>query len=169
MKKIITLVFALVLLSACNDSQEILGTTSEIAGNLIIDAPQTQGTSESHDVSVNQDLSLIIPNFNRISSINVNRLSFLYGNVTGNANAVIEEGIIVVNGVTITTINNVNVTTAANGETVFSIVDGNILSQLGTQLLANGFIVIDFIGSILSDEDPVNFSVVVSLNITATI
>tara|TARA_R110002073_G_scaffold123234_2_gene266866 strand:+ start:47806 stop:48315 length:510 start_codon:yes stop_codon:yes gene_type:complete len=167
MKKIITLVFALAFLYSCNDSSETVGTTSEIAGNVIVDVLQTQGTAVSYVETVSQNLNPIIPNLNSVTNITVNRLDFFYGNVTGNANAVIESGTITVNGITIETIIDVNVKTQADNETVFSVTNQSILNQIGALFLENEGIVIEFIGSVLSEEGPVNFAIVVSLNITA--
>lgn len=169
MKKFITLVFALVFLYSCNDSPESLGTTSEIAGNVVINAAQTQGVADSYNEAISQDLNQIIPNLSSVTSITVNRLSFLYGNVSGNANAVIESGTLIINGVTIATLTDVNVTDEANNENVISITQQSILNQVGAKLLSDGFISIEFIGTILSDDDPVNFTIVVSISTTAAL
>lgn len=170
MKKLFTLVFAMILISSCEDtaSVEITASTS-INKSITVEVPQTNGAAVAYDETVTQDLTQIVSNFNDITDINIDALSYQFKNVTGSTNAIIESATIVINGNTIATISNVNIALEAINSTVFSITNTDVLDQLETLFLTNSSVNIQFSGMAISDASAVSFEIEVSMDLTATL
>ncbi len=170
MKKLFILVFAMILVSSCEDTAAIEITTStSINESVAISVLQTSGNAIAYDETVTQDLTQLVSNFNDISDINIDALSYKFKNVTGNTNAVIESATIVISGNTIATISNVNIAQEATNATVFPITDTAILDQLETLFLNNSSVTIQFSGMAITDAGDVSFEVEVSMDLTATL
>jgi len=168
MKKFFTLVFALVLISSCEDTDAIeISTSTSINESVMVNVLQTNGSAIGYDETVTQDLTQVVSNFNDISNINIDALSYKFKNVTGNTNAVIESATIVINGNTIATISNVNIALEATNSTVFPITDTAVLDQLETLFLNNSSVTIQFSGMAITDESDVSFEIEVSMDLTA--
>ena len=170
MRKIITLLCAVVFISSCDvNSDDIeLTATSNINEVIAVTIPQTNGTTVNFDESVNQNLSDIFSNFADVSDVNINSLSYQYQNVTGNTNAVIQSATIAINGVTIATLTNVNMAQEASNGTVFEISDTAILNQIESLFLNNSTASIEFSGTAVSEEGAVNFEIAMDVNLTVT-
>jgi uncharacterized membrane protein len=170
MKKLLTLVFAMILVSSCEDTASIeISTSTSINETVTVAVLQTTGNAVTYDETVTQDLNQLVSNFNDISNINIDALRYKFKNVTGNVNAVIESAIIVINGNTITTITNVNIAQEATNATIFPITDTAVLDQLETLFLNNNSLSIQFSGMVISDAGDVNFEIDVSIDLTATL
>lgn len=169
MKKLLSLVFVMALLSSCEDTDAIVITAStSINESVMVDVPQTNGASVAYDETVTQDLNQVVSNFDDITDINIDALSYKFKNVVGNTNAIIESATIVINGNTIATISNVNVAQEATNSTVFAITDTTVLNQLETLFLTNSSVSIQFSGMASSDAGDVSFEIEVSMDLTAT-
>lgn len=170
MKKILTLIAAVVLISSCeinSDPIELTASTT-IHEPISVNIAQTSGAAAAYDETVAVDLNQIVSNFSQINSVNVDALSYRFQNVTGNTNAVIQSATLVINGITVTSIANVNIAQEANNGSVFTITDQNVLDQLEALFLSTASISIQFTGTVLSDEGSVNFDVRVSVGITVS-
>ena len=171
MKRLITLIFAVVLIVSCdiNTDPIELTATSTINEAIQVSIPQTNGTSVAFNETVTQDLNDVFSNFSDVSNLNINSLSYQYGNVTGNTDAVIESATISINGTTIATLSNVNMAQAANAGTVFSIDDTATLDQLESLFLSNSSANIQFSGTAVSEAGSVDFQIQLSINLTVTL
>lgn len=171
MRKIITLLFAAVLITSCdiNENPITLTASSTVVEVVPVSIPQTNGTSVAYDHTVNQDLNEAIANFSDVTNIEINSFSYQYKNVTGNTDAVIESASIIINGNTASSISSVNIAQEANNGTVFSITDQALLSQLESIFLNSASVNIQFIGSAISDVGPVEFEIEVTIDLTVTL
>ena len=170
MKKILTLILAVVFFSSCEDNftpVEITATTN-ITESVAINIPQTTGTPVSYDETTEQDLNQVIANLNTVVGININTLNYKFKNVTGNTNAVIQSGNVKVNGNTVASLSDVNIAQAATDATVFSITDTAILDLIEAELLSNPTVIIQLTGSALSDDGTIDFAVEFNISLTAT-
>ena len=171
MRKIVALLFAVVMMYSCQDNLEPieLTTSTSISETVAVSIPQTTGTPISYDETTIQDLNQLISNLNSVTGINIDLLTYTFKNVTGNTNAVIQSGSIVVNGNTIAMISNVNIAQEANGGTVFAITDTAVLDQIEALLLNDSNVTVQVSGMALSDDGPINFEVELHLNLTITL
>ena len=132
------LFFALVLITSCEDSDTVQITASTfINESIIVNFPQTNGASVDYDQTTSEDITEIVSNFDTISSINIDSLSYQFKNVDGNTNAILETASIIIQGNVIATISNVNIATEASNSSVFEITDEVILNQLEANFLNN--------------------------------
>ncbi len=171
MKKLLSLFVVIALIASCdvNTDPIELTATATINEAIAISIPQTTGTTVNFDEDVDQDLSQIVSNFNDVTDININSLSYQYQNVVGNTNAVIQSATIVINGTTIATLSNVNINQAASNATVFEISDNSILDALEAQFLSNSIASIQFSGTAVSEEGEIDFEIALSINLTVTL
>lgn len=171
MKKLLSLVCLIALVSSCDVNTEPIELTATAVVNeaIAVSIPQTSGTSVDFNENVDQDLTEIISNFNDINDININSLTFQYQNVTGNTNAVIQSATIVVNGTTIANLSNLNISQAANDATVFEISDNAILDAIEAQFLSNSSANIQFSGTAVSEEGAIDFEIALTINLTVTL
>lgn len=171
MKKLIPLLLVVLFITSCEDNEipVTLTASSDITESVAVSIPQTNGTSVAFDETVTQDLTTIISNFNDVTDIAINSLSYQYKNVTGNTDAVIESAAIKINGNTISSISFVNMAQEANNGTVFSITDEAVLNQLESLFLNNASVDIQFAGTAVSSEGSVDFDIEFSLNLTVTL
>ncbi|MBL4606166.1 MAG: hypothetical protein JKY02_11050 [Flavobacteriaceae bacterium] len=169
MKKVFTLLFAIALLSSCEDNLEPIEVTASISitESVAVNIPQTTGTPVSYDETATQDLNQLISNLNSVTAININALSYTYTNVTGNTNAVIQSASVVINGFTVASISNVNIGQEAN--TAIAITDTAVLDQIEALLLNDPTVIIQFVGTALSDDGSIDFDVEFSVSLTITL
>lgn len=170
MKKVIPFVLALCLFTGCIDVDPIVVTTSStLVESVAIIVPQTNGTAHTTDETVSQDLSDIISNLGDINDITIEEVRYTFKNVIGNPAAVIQNASLVVNGVTIASPSNVNITQEANNATVFTITDPTILDQLANFILTQSAVTLQYTSTTLSDDGSIRFDVEVSVDISATL
>lgn len=171
MRKFFTLLFAVVLVSSCDINTEPIELTvsSSFTEPISVNIPQTSGTSVNYNETVNQDLNDLISNFDVITGINIDALSYKFQNVTGNANAVIQTGTIEINGNTIANISDLNIAQTAAANTVFEITDTAVLDQLETLFLNNSSVSIVFSGTAISEDGEIDFEIEVSIALTVSL
>ncbi len=170
MKKILPLLFTMIFLASCEDSDPIEITVNNVINESIsVNVPQTNGIPLEYDQTTTQDLSQIVSNFSSISSINIDTLQYQFTNVTGNTNALLQSAVIVIQGNEIASMSNVNIADLAANGAVYSITDQAILNQLELDLLNNNSLIIQFSGTAISEEGAVDFQIEVSIEITATL
>lgn len=170
MKKLFPLLLAVVLMTACdiNDVPVTLTASSTINEAISVSIPQTNGTSVAYDQTLTQDLNDLITNFDDVTDITINSLSYQYQNVTGNTDAVIS-ATIVINGNTVSSSTDVNIAQEANNGTVFSITDQAVIDQLESLLLSNPTLNIQFAGTAISDAGSVDFEIQLNIGLTVTL
>lgn len=170
MKKFIPLAIIALFIVSCEDSNPITITaTTSLEEAIPITIPQTIGTAHSTDVTIDEDLSNIIDNLSDVNSIDITGLSYQFKNVTGNTDAVIQNATLVINGITVATISNININQEANNGTVFSISDEGVLNQLEDIIFNNSLVSINYASSTLSDQGSVSFDLEISIQISATL
>lgn len=171
MRKIVTLLFVIALVSSCQDNLEPieLTTSTSITESVAVTIEQTSGAPISYDETTTQDLNQVISNLSNVTDINIDLLTYTFKNVSGNTNAVIQSGSIVVNGNTVASISNVNISQQANDVTVFAITDTAVLDQIEAEILNDSNVTIQLSGSALSDDGPIDFEVEFTLNMTVTL
>ncbi len=170
MKKLFPFLLAVLMFSSCIDSNSITITISNtITETVAVDIPQTNGIPHTTNETVNQNLDDIIVNLDDVDSINIDALSYQFKNVNGNSAAIIQNATLAVNGVTIATHTNLNVSQEATNGTVFTISDEVVLNQLETLILNNSTVTVQYSSSTLSDAGPITFDVEVSVDLTATL
>ena len=168
MKKFLTLIIAVALLSSCEDSADaiVLTASSSVSESVMISIPQST-VSVDYDETINQDLNNVVSNLSDVTAINIDQLSYKFKNATGNTGATISSATLVVNGVTIATISNINITQESQNNTVFQITDTNVLDQLETIFLNNSTVTIQFSGTAV--DGPIDFEMEVSIDLTVTL
>ena len=170
MKKIISFILVVLFVISCTDNNPITVTAStSVSETVQVAIPQTNGAPHTTNETINEDLSNVIANLGDVTEINIDNLTYKFSNATGNPNAIIQSGSLVINGITVATLSNVNITQEATDETVFSISDENILNQLESLILNNNSVSVQYSSSTLSDEGPITFDVEISIDITATL
>ncbi|MEQ6122713.1 hypothetical protein AAON49_00765 [Pseudotenacibaculum sp. MALMAid0570] len=168
MKKFLSLILTIALLSSCDvntDPIEITASTT-IVESVSINIPQSS-TSVNFDDTINQDLNDVFTNLNSATAINIDALSYKYTNASGNSGATISSATLVINGITVATITDVNITQASDAGTVFTITDTAILDQIESLLLNTSSVTIQFSGSV--NDGPIQFDVQVTAALTASV
>ncbi len=169
MKKLVTMFFALVLITSCEDSDTVQITAStSINESIIVNFPQTNGASVDSDQTTSEDITEIVLNFDTISYINIDSLLYQFKNVDWNTNAIIETDSIIIQGTVIAQLSHVNIATEASNSSVFEITDEVILNQLEANFLNNTSLIIQFSGTGISDEVDLNVEIEVSMQLTTT-
>lgn len=170
MKRLLSFLLVLAFIGSCDVNTDPIELTATATINEVVSVsiPQTTGTSINFNEDVNQDLTEIVSNFSDVTDININSLSYQYQNVTGNTNAVIQLATIVINGTTIANLSNLNINQAATDATVFEISDNTILDALEAQFLSNSTANIQFSGTAVSEEGPIDFEIALAINLTVT-
>ncbi len=170
MKRLLSFLLVLAFIGSCDVNTDPIELTATATINEVVSVsiPQTTGTSINFNEDVNQDLTEIVSNFSDVTDININSLSYQYQNVTGNTNAVIQSATIVINGTTIANLSNLNINQAATDATVFEISDNTILDALEAQFLSNSTANIQFSGTAVSEEGPIDFEIALAINLTVT-
>lgn len=171
MKKFFGLLCAFVLITSCDvntDPIEFTATTS-VVESLSVSIPQTTNATANFNETVNFDLNSVVSNFSDINGITINSFTYKYQNVTGNTNAVIQSATIIINGVVIANLSDVNMAQEAANGTVFSISDSSILEQIETIFLNNTSVNIGFSGTAVSDAGPVNFDIELTIDLTVSL
>lgn len=170
MKRLLSFLLVLAFIGSCDVNTDPIELTATATINEVVSVsiPQTTGTSINFNEDVNQDLTEIVSNFSDVTDININSLTYQYQNVTGNTNAVIQSATIVINGTTIANLSNLNINQAATDATVFEISDNTILDALEAQFLSNSTANIQFSGTAVSEEGPIDFEIALAINLTVT-
>ena len=170
MKKLIPFIFAIILFASCeeNITPVTISVNTVLSETVEVNLPQTtQGNVHAFDESTTVQLGDYISNIGDVTDITINSLSYTYKMFAGNTAAVINSATLVVNGVTIATINNVNPATETNSNTTIVIDDANVISEIKKILLNNASATIQISGSATSEEGTANFVLETDIDLTA--
>jgi len=167
MKKFFPFLFALILISSCEESVEITASTTFV-DTVEVSIPQSNGTDVTYDETTTQNLTELVSNYDDITDINIDSLSYTFTNLTGNSNAVITSATVEINEIIVATTSNLNIGQEVTNETVVEITDTALLNQLENTFLTNSSVSIRFYGSASTEEGSVDFNLQVSIGLTAT-
>jgi hypothetical protein len=167
MKNVFPFLFALILMSSCQESVEITATTTFV-DNVEVSIPQSNGTDVIYDETEIQNLNELVSNYDDITDINIDNLSYTFTNLSGNSNAVITSATVEINETIVATTSTLNIGQEVTNETVFEITDTALLNQLENTFLTNSSVSIRFYGSVSTEDGSVDFNMQVSIGLTAT-
>lgn len=143
----------------------LVSVNTTITETATFNVAQTNGTPLTLNETINKELSDVVSNFDDVSNITINNLSYKFKNPVGNSAAVIQSATIVINGVSVVNQSNINITQEATNQTVFTITNSNILTQLETLFLNNTSVSIETMTSTISEAGPISFDLEFSLQI----
>ena len=167
MKNVLPFLFALILIYSCEESVEIT-ETMVVNQSTIVTINQTNGTSVSFNDVIEGDLNQVVSNFNSITDITIDSLTYSFSNLIGNENASIVSASIEINGITVAVVSDLNIAQEIDNESVFQITDLNVLDQLETSFLNNSSVALNLSGMAISEEGDVSFEIGVSMQLTAS-
>lgn len=167
MKKLFPLLVTLLLISSCEDSIE-LTTTATINETVNVAILQTNGAALNFSEVIEGDLNQVVSNFNSITDITIDSLTYSFSNLIGNENASIVSASIEINGITVAVVSDLNIAQEIDNGSVFQITDLNVLDQLETSFLNNSSVALNLSGMAISEEGDVSFEIGVSMQLTAS-
>ena len=167
MKNVLPFLFALILIYSCEESVEIT-ETMVINQSAIVTINETSGIAVNFNDVIEGDLNQAVSNFNSISDITIDSLSYSFSNLIGNENASIVSASLKINDFTVSVVSDLNIAQEIDNESVFQITDLNILDQLETSFLNNSSVTLNLSGMAISDEGDVSFEIVISMQLTAS-
>ena len=167
MKNVLPFLFALILIYSCEESVEIT-ETMVVNQSTIVTINQTNGTSVSFNDVIEGDLNQVVSNFNSITDITIDSLTYSFSNLIGNENASIVSASIEINGITVAVVSDLNIAQEIDNGSVFQITDLNVLDQLETSFLNNSSVALNLSGMAISEEGDVSFEIGVSMQLTAS-
>ena len=167
MKKLFSFLLALIVVQSCEEPVEIT-ETMVVNQSTIVTINQTNGTSVSFNDVIEGDLNQVVSNFNSITDITIDSLTYSFSNLIGNENASIVSASIEINGITVAVVSDLNIAQEIDNESVFQITDLNVLDQLETSFLNNSAVTLNLSGMAISEEGDVSFEIGVSMQLTAS-
>ena len=167
MKKLFPFLLVLFVVQSCEEPVEIT-ETMVVNQSTIVTINQTNGTSVSFNDVIEGDLNQVVSNFNSITDITIDSLTYSFSNLIGNENASIVSASIEINGITVAVVSDLNIAQEIDNESVFQITDLNVLDQLETSFLNNSSIALSLSGMAISEEGDVSFEIGVSMQLTAS-
>lgn len=170
MKRIIPLLLVFTIISACQDNLPFAVTVSTtIYETVSLGIPQTNGTGFVTEGEIEENLSDLIEDYTNVTALDLEKVTFLFKNVQGNPNAIIQNATLIINDIVVASPTNINVTQEASNGTVYTITDQALLNQVETLMFDNSVVSLGFSSTTLSDEGPVGFDLQILLDITATL
>ncbi|MDB3913826.1 hypothetical protein N9378_03090 [Flavobacteriaceae bacterium] len=167
MKKLFPFLLVLFVVQSCEEPVEIT-ETMVVNQSTIVTINQTNGTSVSFNDVIEGDLNQVVSNFNSITDITIDSLTYSFSNLIGNENASIVNAAIEINGITVAVVSDLNIAQEIDNESVFQITDLNVLDQLETSFLNNSAVTLNLSGMAISEEGDVSFEIGVSMQLTAS-
>ena len=167
MKNVFPFLFALILIYSCEESVEIT-ETMVVNQSAMVTINETSGIAVDFNDVIEGDLNQAVSNFNSISDITIDSLSYSFSNLIGNENASIVNAFIEINGITVAVVSEVNIAQEIDNESVFQITDLNVLDQLETSFLNNSSVTLNLSGMAISEEGDVSFDIGISMQLTAS-
>ena len=157
MKKLFPFLLVLFVVQSCEEPVEIT-ETMVVNQSTIVTINQTNGTSVSFNDVIEGDLNQVVSNFNSITDITIDSLTYSFSNLIGNENASIVSASIEINGITVAVVSDLNIAQEIDNESVFQITDLNVLDQLETSFLNNSSVALNLSGMAISEEGDVSVS-----------
>ena len=108
MRKLVSFLFALTVVLSCEEPTEIT-ESMVINETATVTIQQTNGTAVNFNDSIEGDLNQVVSNFNSISDITIDSLSYVFANLTGNENASIVSAVIEINGIIVADVSDINI------------------------------------------------------------
>ena len=167
MKKLFPFLLVLFVVQSCEEPVEIT-ETMVVNQSAIVTINQTNGTSVSFNDVIEGDLNQVVSNFNSITDITIDSLTYSFSNLIGNENASIVSASIEINGITVAVVSDLNIAQEIDNGSVFQITDLNVLDQLETSFLNNSSVALNLSGMAISEEGDVSFEIGVSMQLTAS-
>lgn len=167
MKKLFPFLLVLFVVQSCEEPVEIT-ETMVVNQSAIVTINQTSGSSVNFNDVIEGDLNQVVSNFNSITDITIDSLTYSFSNLIGNENASIVSASIEINGITVAVVSDLNIAQEIDNESVFQITDLNVLDQLETSFLNNSSIALSLSGMAISEEGDVSFEIGVSMQLTAS-
>ena len=167
MKKLFPFLLVLFVVQSCEEPVEIT-ETMVVNQSTIVTINQTNGTSVSFKDVIEGDLNQVVSNFNSITDITIDSLTYSFSNLIGNENASIVSASIEINGITVAVVSDLNIAQEIDNGSVFQITDLNVLDQLETSFLNNSSVALNLSGMAISEEGDVSFEIGVSMQLTAS-
>jgi len=167
MKKLFPFLLVLFVVQSCEEPVEIT-ETMVVNQSTIVTINQTNGTSVSFNDVIEGDLNQVVSNFNSITDITIDSLTYSFSNLIGNENASIVSASIEINGITVAVVSDLNIAQEIDNESVFQITDLNVLDQLETSFLNNSAVTLNLTGMAISEEGDVLFDIELSMQLTAS-
>jgi len=167
MKKLFPFLLVLFVVQSCEEPVEIT-ETMVVNQSTIATINQTNGTSVSFNDVIEGDLNQVVSNFNSITDITIDSLTYSFSNLIGNENASIVSASIEINGITVAVVSDLNIAQEIDNGSVFQITDLNVLDQLETSFLNNSSVALNLSGMAISEEGDVSFEIGVSMQLTAS-
>ncbi|MDB4497588.1 hypothetical protein N9254_08975 [Flavobacteriaceae bacterium] len=167
MKKLFPFLLVLFVVQSCEEPVEIT-ETMVVNQSTIVTINQTNGTSVSFNDVIEGDLNQVVSNFNSITDITIDSLTYSFSNLIGNENASIVSASIEINGITVAVVSDLNIAQEIDNESVFQITDLNVLDQLETSFLNNSAVTLNLSGMAISEEGDVLFDIELSMQLTAS-
>lgn len=167
MKKLFPFLLVLFVVQSCEEPVEIT-ETMVVNQSAIVTINQTNGTSVNFNDVIEGDLNQVVSNFNSITDITIDSLTYSFSNLIGNENASIVSASIEINGITVAVVSDLNIAQEIDNESVFQITDLNVLDQLETTFLNNSSVALNLSGMAISEEGDVSFEIGVSMQLTAS-
>lgn len=173
MRKLILLFVLATITVSCGSVFELLelNVNNDLTEKIEISVPKTLGTTDAIDFTQTVDLNSgdLGEYIGKITAIQITAFNYKFIEFNGNTAGTIPSGVIKFDDTIVSTLANLNISQAANRETVFQITNPEVLKKLETTFLNNSATVITLTGDALSDDGPMNFKVEVNISLTATI
>ena len=167
MKKLFPFLLVLFVVQSCEEPVEIT-ETMVVNQSTIVTINQTNGTSVSFNDVIEGDLNQVVSNFNSITDITIDSLTYSFSNLIGNENASIVSASIEINGITVAVVSDLNIAQEVENESIFQITDLNVLDQLEASFLNNSAVTLNLTGMAISEEGDVLFDIELSMQLTAS-
>ena len=120
MKKLFPFLLVLFVVQSCEEPVEIT-ETMVVNQSTIVTINQTNGTSVSFNDVIEGDLNQVVSNFNSITDITIDSLTYSFSNLIGNENASIVSASIEINGITVAVVSDLNIAQEIDNGSVFQI------------------------------------------------
>ena len=173
MKKIILLLVFAIFTVSCGGTYELLElkVNNDLTETIDVSIPKTTGATSIFNLSKTIDLRSgdFADYIDKISAIKITSFTYRLKNFSGNSAGTIPLGNLKFDNTVVSTITNLNVSQEVNSQTIFTVTDSAILSQLENTFLNNTSTKIIASGNALSDEGSMNFVIEVNISLTATI
>ncbi|MDC3285316.1 hypothetical protein OAU94_02610 [Flavobacteriaceae bacterium] len=167
MKKLFPFLLVLFVVQSCEEPVEIT-ETMVVNQSTIVTINQTNGTSVSFNDVIEGDLNQVVSNFNSITDITIDSLTYSFSNLIGNENASIVNAAIEINGIIVAEVSDLNIAQEVENESIFQITDLNVLDQLEASFLNNSAVTLNLTGMAISEEGDVLFDIELSMQLTAS-
>ena len=110
----------LFVVQSCEEPVEIT-ETMVVNQSAIVTINQTSGSSVNFNDVIEGDLNQVVSNFNSITDITIDSLTYSFSNLIGNENASIVSASIEINGITVAVVSDLNIAQEIDNESVFQI------------------------------------------------